>query len=119
MDKLYSFYDVKAGVLAPPMVYKNDEVAIRACAEMVLSLKANIPLVKYPQDFNLVCVGEWDEVKGAITCERYTVNTIQEIITSMSAKHKEYARIFAAVYDQILKEENKNEVSNTVSEKSN
>ena len=63
MEKnLYSIYDKKSGIYAPPFVELTDGTAIRACTD--LSQRQDLPFGKYPQDYHLVKIAKWDEEDG-------------------------------------------------------
>lgn len=63
--KLFSVHDSKAGAYLPPAVFRNAGDAIRACV-----MQRNNPeslISKFPEDFALFEIGNWDELTG--TCE--------------------------------------------------
>lgn len=68
MKKLYAVRDIKAKSYGPVGGYAHEAVAVRE-----FQLQCNNPesfLNKYPEDFELVCVGEFDDApKGdAVIC---------------------------------------------------
>lgn len=63
MDKnLYSIYDKKSSIYAPPFVEITDGTAIRACMDLLQ--RSELPFGKYPKDYQLVKIGMWDESDG-------------------------------------------------------
>jgi len=60
MEKnLYSIYDKKSGIYAPPFVELTDGTAIRACTDLLQ--RQDLPFGKYPNDYHLVKIARWDE----------------------------------------------------------
>lgn len=60
MDKnLYSIYDKKSGIYAPPFVEITDGTAIRACTDLLQ--RPELPFAKYPTDYQLVKIANWNE----------------------------------------------------------
>lgn len=61
--KVFTLYDRKVGEYGALVVSSTDEAVVRA-------LKDGIPVTstegKYPDDFDLVCVGEFDAVTGEL-----------------------------------------------------
>lgn len=64
-QRLYSILDVKAELFSPPFVAQNHGVASRMFAQLVNSGGEELP-ARYPGDFKLVCIGEWDAVEGVV-----------------------------------------------------
>lgn len=64
--KLYSINDRKLESFTPPFIARNDVDARRQVAAFLASSPDVLP-AKYPEDFSLFCVGEWDDSKGVIT----------------------------------------------------
>lgn len=63
--KIYSVRDCRLGVFAPPCLFENDSVAIRAFGDMVQ--KDDGLIGNHPEDFCLYCLGVIDLDKGIIT----------------------------------------------------
>lgn len=81
--KLYSLYDTKAGIFSPPYQVQNDALAVRAILEMFDDQRsAGIAPVKYPQDFTLFCLGEFDEASGKITSEQRSIENLLVLLTT-------------------------------------
>lgn len=70
--KLYSIKDVKAGFMTI-MLFKNDALAKRAYAS---GLKMPESMLSHnPEDFELWCLGEYDQDSGIITSDvRFVCN---------------------------------------------
>jgi len=63
--KVYSVYDSKAEAYLPPIFFPTDAAAVRAFGSAVSS--PDHDFCKYPEDYTLFAVGEWDEQKGELT----------------------------------------------------
>lgn len=63
MLKLYSIKDTKGGFYEP-QVAQNDALAVRSIRGVVNSGKGI--LAQYPEDFELWCIGSFDETTGII-----------------------------------------------------
>lgn len=62
---IYIVYDRKADYYNLPMFFKNDQVAIRTISMALLS-KMDSPLYQYAEDYQLVCIGKFDDEHGAV-----------------------------------------------------
>ena len=63
MEKnLYSIYDKKSQIYAPPFVELTDGTAIRACTDLLQ--RQELPFGKYPKDYNLQRIAQWNELEG-------------------------------------------------------
>jgi len=58
-----SVYDSKVKYFSPPMLYKNRGEALRGWEEAVNDVKSTI--AKYPADFTIMEIGEWNDDDGA------------------------------------------------------
>lgn len=65
--KLYSLKDVKSGFMSI-MLFKNDELAIRAYQNMLADKQPNLVTMN-PNDFELWCLGDYDQDCGAIVSD--------------------------------------------------
>lgn len=63
---MYSVYDTKTGLHSPPVVFENDEEALRSMRQYVNDPQGTTPMHKFPKDFTFVCVGLWEEKSGKI-----------------------------------------------------
>jgi len=61
----YSIYDKKAGLYHPPMFMQHEVQAVRAVQHSASS--PDNQLAKYPDDFALVCVCEFNESTGEMS----------------------------------------------------
>lgn len=83
MDKnLYTIYDKKSELYAPPFVELTDGTAIRVVTDLLNN--SNSPFAKYPSDYTLVKVGSYDELTG-IPSGDTPPETIMEILTIKEA----------------------------------
>jgi hypothetical protein len=86
MDKsLYSIFDKVSGIYAPPFVELTDGTAIRACTDLLQ--RPELPFAKYPKDYRLVKVANWNEVDAHAS--PITNKTIIEFTTLTDATKKE------------------------------
>lgn len=70
---IYSLKDVKSGYMSL-MLYKNDELAVRAYKNLLSSGERN-QVTMNPEDFELFCVGSIDLDSGIIVPEvRFVCN---------------------------------------------
>lgn len=65
MRKLYSVFDSKSLSWSPPQVWGTHQEALRAFAAGAQDPQTM--LYKFPGDFGLFCVGEFDDEKGMVT----------------------------------------------------
>lgn len=63
-SKIFLIYDKKAQMYFQPSFHLNKAIALRAFTEVANDPKTN--LCKYPSDFSIWIVGEWDELEGKI-----------------------------------------------------
>ncbi len=61
--KIYSIFDKKAVVYSPLMTFENDTYAMREFEHIASSGLVS----RYPSDFALYCVGEFDDKVGLLT----------------------------------------------------
>lgn len=62
MVKVYSVFDDKAASFSTPFTCPVDAIAIRAFYDLVNN--SDRLESRFPQDFHLYCLGEFDEMKG-------------------------------------------------------
>lgn len=62
INQVYTVYDSKAEVYLQPFMFKTKGEAIRAFTETVNDNKSNIS--RYPEDFTLFHLGEYDDNSG-------------------------------------------------------
>jgi len=63
MDKnLYTIFDKKSEIYAPPFVELTDGTAVRMVTDLLST--PNTPFAKYPTDYTLVRIGSYDELTG-------------------------------------------------------
>lgn len=60
----YSLKDIKLGKFGIPFVAPNDDIAKRMLAETMLA--GDTTISKYPEDFQLFKLGEYDEITGEL-----------------------------------------------------
>lgn len=62
---LYAIHDSKVGAYMPPMAFRSNGEAIRSFLQMADDPQGIVG--KFPHDFTLMKLGEWDERLGKIT----------------------------------------------------
>lgn len=67
--KIYSLFDRKLREYGQLVTMTNDDGVVRAMREMGSQSKGQSTLEKYPEDFDLMCVGEFDPVTGILNIE--------------------------------------------------
>ena len=74
--KLYALKDVKSGFMSI-MLFKNDELAKRAYQNMLKDTQPNLVTMN-PEDFELWCLGDYDQDSGIIQSEvRFVANALK------------------------------------------
>lgn len=100
MDKIYSVFDEKAQVFNTPFTCGNQAVAVRSFTDICLN-GANM-VSKYPEDFKLYHVGNFDVVKGTITAldvPEFVVSAMQVVNSHLSSREEsDDADISSAVH---------------------
>lgn len=75
MEKqLYSIFDKKAGVYAPPFAEANKGTAIRAIQDLVS--RGDSTPAKYPEDYTLVQLASFNEETGEIKAEQGDITVL-------------------------------------------
>ena len=64
MQKAYSLLDIKTGVYSLPFFFLHQAFAVRAVCDMVTN--ADNQVARYPFDFRLVRLGEFDDNVGLL-----------------------------------------------------
>lgn len=62
--KIYAIYDKKVLFFSQPFFLRNKADALRGLDELVDDVKTKIH--KYPSDYQIFEIGEWDEITGLI-----------------------------------------------------
>lgn len=66
--RIYSLYDRKLKEYGSLVLQNNDEAVKRMCKDALENARADqSPLKKYPEDFDLMWLGEFDPEVGVIT----------------------------------------------------
>lgn len=85
---MYGIYDLKGEVFFAPFFERSDDTAIRAIA---VQFSDESFLAKYPEDFVLYKLANFDAQSGAVTdCEKVKICRIDEIYYA-SKKHEKDA----------------------------
>jgi hypothetical protein len=62
---LYALFDKKADLYSDPKPAITDAVFVRLVQDMLR--EGNNQIANHPEDFSIVCVGEWNENSGNLT----------------------------------------------------
>ncbi|WNK12764.1 MAG: nonstructural protein [Microvirus sp.] len=66
VNGMYSVFDTKTSVYSPPFVARNQYDAIRMVRQLLDEKQANP--AKYPMEFALFHIGDWDDEHGVVAC---------------------------------------------------
>lgn len=82
--KLYSIHDSKAEAYLPPLTMNSKGEAIRAFDQSCQDKESNF--YKYPHDFTLVELGEWDQLTAKFTLHPapVIVNNASEFVNKIN-----------------------------------
>jgi len=78
MINLYAIRDIKADAFAAPFLMANDNVAMRAVTESALSSDSS--LRRHPGDYQLWCLGSYDEPTGNINSSPLLVANVTSLV---------------------------------------
>jgi hypothetical protein len=67
IHKIVSVYDVKAECFAQPVFVQSHGAAVRSFGDAVNEPSKENNFAKYPQDFTLFALGEFDDATGEFT----------------------------------------------------
>lgn len=81
IKKLYTVYDKKAQNCLGIFPANNDLVAIRDFSQTCSYKDEKNMINKFPEDYNLLCLGEFDEETGVITNQIRTIAEAVEYAT--------------------------------------
>lgn len=62
-NNLYSIYDTKTEVYMAPVAFPNEATAMR---QVSVALTKDGMMSRYPEDYDLYCVGTWDDTEGRV-----------------------------------------------------
>jgi hypothetical protein len=74
---IYAIYDKKAKVYQTPFFMRQDEEAVRALREAIAAGDSLVS--RYPEDYKLYRIGEWDEETAEIFYKHSSMMEINEI----------------------------------------
>lgn len=70
-QRMFTIYDKKAAAYLPPFFMRTNAEAVRAVQSSANDPKSN--LGRYPTDFQLIYVGDWDDLTGVVKPESHQV----------------------------------------------
>lgn len=101
---MFSIFDAAAQAYSAPFMYVLDTQAMRAFEATALNENSNVN--QFPQDFELVRIGEFDENIGElIPCRPTRVITALEILKNNNRKLKPFQEEQLDIEQQINREE--------------
>jgi len=62
--KIFTIHDMKADLHGPPFYMNTNGEALRAFADLANDQSSTVS--KHPGDFQLMCIGTWDNQEGTI-----------------------------------------------------
>lgn len=80
--KLFSIKDIKAGTFGRPMEGVNNVVVMRELGSVVNGDKDKTILAKYPEDFQLYAVGEFNVDTAAFDSKLEFVCNLNELVVN-------------------------------------
>lgn len=87
---IYAISDRKSAFQPDLLVLPNDDVARRYFTQFVREKQATspfIPLVSYPQDFDVICLGSFDPDTGSISCDsKHFLLSIDECLSPVTSE---------------------------------
>lgn len=83
-QKLFSIYDRKAQYYLPLMQHRSQADAIREFTGLVVN--SETPLATYPADFDLIELGDFDQVVGTIVPNIHPVPVINGLVALQNAQ---------------------------------
>lgn len=83
-QRIFSIRDSKAEMFYPPFYQKTHGEAERSLRELVRDEKSLIS--KYPEDYDLYFLGEWDDQSGKMTLEDTPKHVIKATQLAISEK---------------------------------
>jgi len=86
MKNIYSIFDKKSEIYAPPFVELTDGTAIRACTDLLA--RSELPFNKYAEDYKLVKIGNWEEEDGHISPIENTVIIEFKVLKDSTTKEQ-------------------------------
>ena len=93
MKKIYSIFDLKAQSYGVPFTCDNDALARRLVSDCILQ-GSNPDYHNHPEDFNLVCLGEFDHVSGSGQfTSPVTVDSFLTIVAYLDACRQRYQQM--------------------------
>lgn len=84
IHKIVSIYDVKSECFGAPVFVKATGEAIRSFGEAVNDDKKENNFAKWPADFSLFLIGEFDDSTGEVTSQ-----PPEQLVTALSLLDKE------------------------------
>lgn len=101
LQKIFAAYDRKAAYYLPTFQARTEVDAIRSFTDAIMG---DTPLAKYPADYDLICVAEFDMESGKIT-PIWPVDLVINGYTALDLAQKERGRYAKALNGQLDLEE--------------
>lgn len=65
--RIFTVFDTKAAIYGQPFYAVTDGIALRMFSDAVNNNSPDNALNRYPEDFTLYYIGEFDDVTGSVT----------------------------------------------------
>lgn len=65
--RIFTVYDTKASIYGQPFYAVTDGIALRMFSDAVNNNSPDNALNRYPEDFTLYYIGEFDDATGSVT----------------------------------------------------
>ena len=65
--RIFTVYDTKAAIYGQPFYAVTDGIALRMFSDAVNNSAPDNALNRYPEDFTLYYIGEFDDATGSVT----------------------------------------------------
>lgn len=65
--RIFTVYDTKAAIYGQPFYAVTDGIALRMFSDAVNNNSPDNALNRYPEDFTLYYIGEFDDATGSVT----------------------------------------------------
>lgn len=88
--RVFTIYDKKAAAYLTPFFMRTNAEAIRAVQQTASSRESNFS--KYPEDFQLVVIGEFDDLTGVVTPKGHEVLAeVNDLVLTMRDRFEQEA----------------------------
>lgn len=90
IHKIVSVYDVKAEAFAQPVFVQSHGAAVRSFGEAVNNPAKDNNFAKFPEDFTLFALGEFDDSTGIFTLDKASIELAKGIALLEEGRTRAY-----------------------------